>query len=145
MIGKFRGKGCFLRCEIWPKHENRHREKVFLDFTCSRGGPSVRVNVQKKEEPFGSSSCINMNTNTPCLAQPHTAHKLVGGRISALPTRPVLNTVQFTSLLELQGSYDCTLPLLPDTFPLEDTRIFSHSLETSRRQFQIYSSVLCHF
>ena len=60
--------------------------------------------------------------------------KLVGGRISALPTRPVLNTVQFTSLLELQGSYDCTLPLLPDTFPLEDTRIFSHSLKTSRRQ-----------
>lgn len=68
--------------------------------------------------------------------------KLVGGRISALPTRPVLNTVQFTSLLELQGSYDCTLPLLPDTFPLEDTRIFSHSLETSRRQFQIVLLVL---
>ena len=73
-------------------------------------------------------------------ANPHPLKKiikLVGGRISALPTRPVLNTVQFTSLPKLQGSYDCTLPLLPDTFPLEDTRIFSHSLEANRRQLQI--------
>ena len=105
VIGKFREKGCFLRCEIWPKHENRHREKVFLDFTCSRGGPSVRVNVQKKEEPFGSSSCINMNTNTPhtVFGAPHTAHKLVGGRISALPTRPVLNTVQVYQSAQTTG------------------------------------------
>jgi len=62
VIGKFREKGCFLRCEIWPKHENRHCEKVFLDFTCSRGGPPVRVNVQKKEEPFGSPFTLATST-----------------------------------------------------------------------------------
>ena len=44
--------------------------------------------------------------------------KLVGRWIAALPSRPVHNTVQFTSLPETHASYDCTLTRAPVPYPL---------------------------
>jgi len=118
-------------------------------FSGAKFGQNTKLAIVKKFSltnwPSGGAPCDSTCTykNKGSLSAPlgnrtqfimRRLTKLVGGRISALPTRPVLNTVQFTSLPKPQGSYDCTLPLLPDTFPLEDTRIFSHSLKTSRRQ-----------
>ena len=51
--------------------------------------------------------------------KPNNGTEIVGERISALPLKPVINTVHVTSLPNPQGSYDCTLPLWTSTFPLE--------------------------
>jgi hypothetical protein len=45
-------------------------------------------------------------------------NKLMGRWIAALPSRPVHNTVQYSSLPELNESYDCTLSNSPVPYPL---------------------------
>jgi hypothetical protein len=57
----------------------------------------------------------------------------MGSRIAALPTRPAHNTVQLTSLLEPDESYDCTLSKSPMPFPLWWRDIQPYPLSNRRR------------
>ena len=62
-------------------------------------------------------------TDTPSERSPTdilflTVTKLMGRWIAALPSRPVHNTVQYSSLPELNESYDCTLSFSPVPYPL---------------------------
>lgn len=84
--------------------------KIMLDKLTGR---AARKEDATQRFPLGYA--IDLNRAKYDL---RAAKKLMGRRIAALPSNPVHNTVQFTGLLKLGASYDCTLSPSLMPFPL---------------------------